>query len=141
MKKLTLMLGVAALAGGLTVAASAAQAETVMFTTQNRTYLSDWIMETNNGCPAGSTLVKEKHLLRDPSYRCIAPRGRKTVFYAPGTVIPQTVTYTELPSTVVSHLPAAPAGQVYVTSDNNVYLLNRENRTVVDAVTIVQPAE
>lgn len=141
MKKLTLMLGVAALAGGLTVAAPAANAETVMFTTQNRTYLGDWIMETNKGCPAGTTLVKEKHLLRDPSYRCIAPRGQKTVFYAPGTVIPQTVTYTELPTTVVEHLPAAPAGQIYVTSDNNIYLLNRENRTVVDAVTIVQPAE
>lgn len=141
MKKLTLMLGVAAIAGGLTVAAPAANAETVMFTTQNRTYLGDWIMETNKGCPAGTTLVKEKHLLRDPSYRCMAPRGQKTVFYTPGTVIPQTVTYTELPTTVVQQLPTPPAGQIYVTSDNNIYLLNRDNRTVVDAVTIVQPAE
>jgi hypothetical protein len=141
MKKLPLMLGVAALAGGLTVAAPSANAETVVFTQQNRTYLGDWIMETNNGCPSGTTLVKEKHLLRDPSYRCIAPRGQKTVFYTPGTVIPQTVTYTELPTTVVQQLPPPPSGQVYVTADNNVYLLNRENRTVVDAVTIVQPAE
>ncbi|HYD17002.1 MAG TPA: hypothetical protein VEF76_00820 [Patescibacteria group bacterium] len=141
MKKLTLMLGVAVLAGGIFVAAPSAQAETVVFTQQNRTYLGDWIMETNKGCPAGTTLVKEKHLLRDPSYRCIAPKGSNVMYFKPGQVIPQTVTWQELPTTVVQQLPPPPSGEVYVTDSTNVYLVKPETRTVVDAVTIVQPAE
>lgn len=136
MSKFALMLGVAAICGGLV---TQAKAETVYFTSENRAYLSDWVLERNGGCPAGSTLIKREHWLRDPSYRCEVLPGQRTVFYRPGTSLPRTVTYTELPSTVVEHLPTAPDGTTYVTSDNNIYLIKPQTRTVVDSVTVVGP--
>lgn len=135
MKKLALMLGVAAI-----FTAGVASAETTYtLTTQHRALIGDWMVKTN-GCPAGSTAVREKHLLRDDSIRCVVPRDR-TVYFQPGATIPQTVTYTELPTTIVSQLPAPPSGEVYVAADGNVYLIKPETRTVVEAVTVVGPAE
>lgn len=130
MKKLALMLGVAAI-----FAAGTASAETYTLTTQHRALIGDWMVKTN-GCPAGSTAVREKHLLRDDSIRCVVPKAR-TVYYKAGATIPQTVTYTELPTTIVSQLPAPPAGEVYVAADGNVYLIKPESRTVVEAITVV----
>jgi hypothetical protein len=139
MTKASLMLGVAAICGALF--ATAAQADTITFTTKQRAVIGDYVVKSAGGCPAGSTMVKEEHLLRDDSIRCVVPRGAKTVYYAPGTVIPSTVTYSELPTTVVSQLPPPPSGEVYVTADSNVYLIKPETRTVVEAVTVVGPNE
>jgi hypothetical protein len=57
-----------------------------------------------------------------------------TTFYSAGTVLPETVTYTELPATVTTKLVAAPAGDEYVSAGGNVYLIDKSNRKVIDAV-------
>lgn len=62
-----------------------------------------------------------------------APAERVT-FYAPGTVLPETITYTELPTTVTTRLLSPPSGAVYVSAGGNVYLLDKRNRRVIDAV-------
>ena len=157
MTKMKTFLGLAVVCAGLMTAgianaqdtASSSSTQTTTTTTryfqpEQRTIVSNWIMQQNKDqCPAGTTRIKETHLfgLRDPSYKCLAPKGSTMSFYKPGTVLPSTVTYTDLPSTVVTQLPAAPEGEAYVTSDNNVYLVNKQTRTVVDGVTVVGPAE
>ena len=140
MKKLTLMLGVAAVCGGMMTSAPV-RAETYVLQTENRVMLSDWVIAQNRGCPIGSVSVKKEHLLRDPSYRCMVPKTSKMVVYQPGTAIPSTVTYTNLPEEVTLKLPAPPKDQIYVSSDNNVYLIKRDNRTVVESVTVVGPSD
>ncbi|MEZ0223595.1 MAG: hypothetical protein ACAH83_03505 [Alphaproteobacteria bacterium] len=60
--------------------------------------------------------------------------SEQVTFYAPGTIIPETVTYTELPMTVTTRLMAPPSGSVYVSSGGNVYLLDKKKRRVIDAV-------
>lgn len=60
--------------------------------------------------------------------------SEKVTFYTPGTVLPETVTYTELPDTVTTKLSPAPAGDVYVSSGGNVYLIQKDSRKIVDAV-------
>ena len=55
-------------------------------------------------------------------------------FYAPGQVIPDTVTYTELPTTVTTKLAPAPADSAYVSYGGNVYLISKKDRKVLDAV-------
>ena len=63
----------------------------------------------------------------------VAPTDTKTVtYYTPGTVIPETVTYEELPMTVTSQLTPAPEGDAYVSIGGNVYLIDRD-RKIIDA--------
>ncbi len=157
MTKMKTFLGLAVVCAGLMTGAAAQAQDNAMtssssttttttryFAPEQRTVVSNWIMQQNKDqCPAGTTRIKETHLmgLRDPSYKCIAPKGSTMTFYKPGTVLPSTVTYTELPSTVVTQLPPAPEGEAYVTTDNNVYLVNKQTRTVVDGVTVVGTEE
>ena len=69
------------------------------------------------------------------SYVTTLPQSSTTVtYYNPGSVIPETVTYTELPVTVSSKLVAPPQGDKYVVIGRNVYLLNPEKRMIVDAI-------
>lgn len=138
MKKITHLLGVAAVCCGL---AAPAFAETVYLTSENRAFLTDWVITKNGGCPPGSTMIKEDHWLRSPSYRCVVPRGSTTVYYKPGMTLPTTVHYDPLPTTIVERLPSPPEGEVYVTSDNNIYLIKPDTRTVVDSVSVVVPVE
>ncbi len=60
--------------------------------------------------------------------------SENVTFYSPGTILPETVTYTELPSTVTTKLVPAPAGATYVSSGGNVYLINKSDRKIIDAV-------
>ena len=139
-----LMTGAVAHAQTTATSSQTTTTTTRYFAPEQRTVVSNWIMSQNKDqCPAGTTRVKETHLfgLRDPSYKCIAPKGSTMTFYKPGTVLPSTVTYTEVPQTLVTQLPAAPEGEIYVSADNNVYLINKQTRTVVDGVTVVGPAE
>lgn len=138
MKNIVMILGVAALCGGF---ATTAGADTVYLTSDSRAVLHDYVISKNGGCPPGSTRVKEDHWFRGPTYSCVVPKGSNVVFYKPGTVIPETVHYEMLPTTVIEKLPTPPSGEVYVTADNNVYLVQPETRTVVEAVTLVGPAE
>jgi hypothetical protein len=66
----------------------------------------------------------------------VIPKGATVTYYQPGTVIPSTVTYTALPATVTTRLPAAPSGEMYVTSGSGVYLINPDTRTVVDTIKV-----
>ncbi len=64
-----------------------------------------------------------------------APTERVT-FYTPGTILPETVTYTELPTTVTTKLVSPPSGAVYVSSGGNVYLIDKSSRKILDAVSL-----
>lgn len=64
-----------------------------------------------------------------------APTERVT-FYSAGTILPETVTYTELPTTVTTKLATPPEGAVYVSSGGNVYLIEKKSRKIIDAVSI-----
>jgi hypothetical protein len=55
-------------------------------------------------------------------------------FYTAGSILPETVTYSELPSTVVEKLSPAPSGATYVSYGGNVYLIDKKKRTIIDAV-------
>lgn len=138
MKKLAIIAGAVAICGGL-LAAIPAQAQTITIEDRDRMLLSDWVYINNKGCPPGSKPMKKEHFLGlgKPTYRCVVPKASNVNFYQPGTVLPQTVTYTELPSYLVDALPPAPSGQVYVSADNAVYLIKPETRTVVETVTLV----
>jgi hypothetical protein len=135
MKKLALMLGTAA----ILAASGAAYADTIVLQDQDRVLLTDYLYINNKGCPAGSTAVKREHWmgLAKPTYRCVVPKNSNMVVYKPGTALPATVTYTELPKYIVESLPPPPSGEVYVSTDAGVYLINPQTRTVVDSVTIV----
>jgi hypothetical protein len=85
-----------------------------------------------------SATAKADIYFRDPDRVVLkeyvtAPTERVT-FYAPGTILPETVTYTELPTTVTTRLMSPPEGAVYVSSGGNVYLLDKRKRRVIDAV-------
>jgi hypothetical protein len=136
------MLGAAAICGGL-MASAPAKAQTITIEDRDRMLLSDWVYINNKGCPPGSTRMKKEHFLGlgKPTYRCVVPKNSNVTFYQPGTVLPQTVTYTELPSYIVDALPPPPSGQVYVSADNAVYLIKPETRTVVDSVTVIGTEE
>jgi hypothetical protein len=140
MKKITGILSLALVFGGL-VAATQARTETIVLRDNDRTLLSDWVIFNNQGCPPGSMMVKTKHLFRSSSHRCTVPQGKTVTFYKTGSILPTTTTYTELPSYVVEQLPPPPSGDIYVTADNNVYLINPSTRTVVESVRVVGSPE
>ena len=61
----------------------------------------------------------------------VAPADTKTVtYYTPGTVIPETVTYEELPMTISSELTPPPEGDTYVSIGGNVYLIDRDRKII-----------
>lgn len=70
---------------------------------------------------------------RDHRRHCVE-RRTNSVFYHPGMTLPQTVIYRPLPSTVTTRLTPAPEGTVYVHANDDVYLINRKNRAIIDAV-------
>jgi hypothetical protein len=149
MKNIPKILGLAMICSGL-MTAIAVQADaqttkktvtTTTFTTNDRMLLGDWVIFNNQGCPAGSMMVKTTHLFGKSSHRCTVPKGSTISYYEPGAVLPSTTTYTELPGYVVEQLPPPPSGEVYVSADNNVYLINPQTRTVVQSVRIIGPQD
>jgi hypothetical protein len=139
MKNLVKMLGMAAVCGGLmTGVASSARADTVILQDQDRIMVRDWFIN-NHGCPPGTVMhEKQRYMgLVHPYHTCEPIKGANVTVFSPGTVIPSTVTYTELPRTVVEKLPAPPSGDVYVTTDTGTYLINPQTRTVVDSVSVI----
>jgi hypothetical protein len=63
-----------------------------------------------------------------------APASTGTVtYYAPGTALPETITYSELPTTVTTRLAPPPPGDKYVIVGRTAYLIEPENRVVIDA--------
>ena len=69
------------------------------------------------------------------NYVTTLPAPESTVtFYNPGTVLPETITYTELPDSVTMKLTAPPTGNKFVAIGRNVYLINPEKRVIVDAI-------
>lgn len=107
MKAFTRVLSLA-LAGGIMVSSLPAMAE-VFFRTEDRTVLHSYITTV----PAPDATV---------------------TYYTPGTVLPDTVTFTELPATVTTKLVAPPPGNKIAYIGRNVYLIDPEKRVVVDAV-------
>lgn len=137
MKNFAKILGAVAVC---TVAGSmVAHADTFVLQNSDRDVIRQWVYESNNGCPAGTVMEEKERMLgmMHPYHYCIIPKGQTITFYKPGTVIPDTVTYTTLPETVTTRLPTPPAGEVYVTgADHGIYLVKPETRTVVDTINV-----
>jgi hypothetical protein len=136
MKNFAKIMGAAALCTMIGV--SVARAETVVLQDSDRDVIREYVYESHGGCPAGTVMTEKQRWfgLVHPQHNCVIPKGATVTFYQPGTVIPDTVTYTQLPTTVTTQLPAAPAGAVYVTSGNGVYLIDPTTRRVVDTINI-----
>jgi hypothetical protein len=107
MKRLEKLLSVAVICGALACSMPAKAATTVYFRDSDRVLLKEYVTTP----PATSTVT----------------------FYERGTVLPSTVTYTELPSTVTAKLVAPPPGASYVMIDGNAYLVDTQKRVVIDA--------
>ena len=97
----------------------------VVFRDSDRVFLKRYINSNSMYCATTGARLSR--------HRCVE-RPASVVFYRPGTVLPQTVYYTPLPAAVTARLAPAPAGTVYVRADDNIYLVNRRDRTIVDAV-------
>ena len=122
----------------------AAHADTVVLQSTDRDVIREWVYDSHNGCPAGTVMQEKQRYfgLVHPYHNCIIPKGANVTFYKPGTVIPETVTYSPLPETVTTRLPAPPSGEVYVSSsDNGIYLINPTTRTVVDTINVYDDAD
>ena len=98
----------------------------VVFRTNDRTYLRNYIYANGMYCPPGT---------RPHHRRCVARPG-KVVFYRPGAMLPSNVVYSPLPYNVTARLAPAPAGTVYVRANDNIYLINRRDRTIIDALNL-----
>jgi hypothetical protein len=98
----------------------------VVFRTNDRVYLRNYIYANGMYCPPGTR----------PHHRHCEARPGKVVFYRPGTMLPSTVAYAPLPYSVTARLAPAPAGTVYVRANDNIYLINRRDRTIVDALNL-----
>jgi hypothetical protein len=135
MKTVATVAGFAVLCG-LLASALPARAETVILQDNDRDILREYVYVNYKGCPPGTHMKKKTRYfgLVKPYHSCVPDKNASITVYQPGTIIPQTVTYTELPSTVISRLPAAPSGATYVTTDTGVYLVNPQTRTVVERV-------
>jgi hypothetical protein len=99
----------------------------VFFRDNDRVYLGHYIYANGMYCPPGTR----------PHHRHCEARPGNVVFYRPGTAIPSTVVYQPLPYSVTARLAAPPPGAVYVRANDNVYLINRRDRTVIDAVNLL----
>lgn len=137
MKNIAKLLGAAAICGGVMIG-SAAHADTIVLQNGDREVIQQWAYDNYHGCPPGTVMQENKRLfgLMHPYHNCVPDKNATVTVYQPGTIIPDTVTYTELPSTVTAKLPPAPAGDVYVSSGSGVYVLNPRTRTVVDTIKV-----
>lgn len=140
MKKLTEILTLAVVCGGL-LAGIPARADwmdsrgiwhrspprTVVFRDADRVYLRNYVLGDRRFCPAG-TVQRGNH--------CIT-RFDRTVYYRPGKYLPSTVVYEPLPGYVTARLATPPAGAIYVRAGNNIYLVSRRNRLILDAVSLM----
>lgn len=120
------------------IGSAAARAEQVVVQDSDRDVIREWVYDTNNGCPPGTVMTKKERWfgLVHPYHNCVIPKGQTVTYYQPGTILPSTVTYSPLPETVTTRLPAPPTGSVYVQSGTGVYLVNPQTRTVVDTIKV-----
>lgn len=113
MKFLKTIAGVAIIGGTLACALPANAATTVYFRDTDRTVLRTYVTK-----PATTTTETV------------------TTYYEPGTTIPETVTYTSLPTEVTAKLVAPPPGDEYVVIGSNAYLIDTNKRVVIDATRV-----
>jgi hypothetical protein len=116
MKKITGLLSLAIIGCGL-VASLPAKADTY-FRDRDRVILRHYVTTTTTTTTTTPTTT---------------PTKRTVTYYTPGTVLPDTVTYTELPVDVTTQLMMPPSGGKYIIIEGNAYLLDPEKRLVIDA--------
>ena len=143
MKNLAKMLGIAMVCGALLSGAPAKawydsegnwhsgrwhhlSENRVVFREGDRVFLRNYVYANGMYCPPGSV----------PRHRHCVERPGNVVFYRPGTVLPSEVVYSPLPYEVTERLAPAPYGTVYVRANDNIYLINRRDRTIVDAINL-----
>jgi hypothetical protein len=121
MKKITGLLSLAMI-GGCLAASLPAKADTY-FRDSDRVILRHYVTTTTTTTTTSTPT----------STSTATPTKRTVTYYTPGTVLPDTVTYTELPSEVTTQLMMPPSGSKYIIIEGNAYLLDPEKRVIIDA--------
>lgn len=133
MKTFVSLLAMATVAGGLYASTPAAAEFEVRYNNYDRVYFT----------PRDRTIIRTYVTTQGPGEIC--PPGmystalgchEKTTYFVPGTRMPETIYYSELPSDVVMQLEPPPPGMVYVRVDDNVYLMNRTDRSIVTGLNL-----
>lgn len=133
MKNVTNSMKCLVLAGCIFAAAPAfADTTTTTVTTRNvvirdidRPVITEYVQTHRTYCPAGTV----------PTHgECLLPS--KVIVYQRGEVIPDTVHYEVLPTTVTTRLAPPPEGATYVAADGNVYVVDAKSRAVIDSMLV-----
>ena len=168
MKNLDKFLAVTAVVAlaGFTAPAKAEQTITTTTTTRSTTTTPE-VMTTTETFPGVATYKKVKHtIIRDADFpvmreyvrthriycpagvmpatgECMQPMSttRTVTYYEPGTVLPETVHYEVMPATVTTRLMTPPEGAIYVTADDNVYLIRQRDKEVLDSLNVFADVE
>lgn len=119
MKHMKTLIGLAVIGGTLACTLPARADTTVYFRDNDRTVLRSYVTK-----PATTTTTQTV-----------------TTYYKPGTSIPETVTYTTLPTDVTAQLVPPPPGDQYVIIGDNAYLIDPDKRVVIDATKVYDDDE
>ncbi|MDE1152182.1 MAG: hypothetical protein PW788_06540 [Micavibrio sp.] len=150
---------VAAAVAGVSFASCAQAQETTTITTRE-SVTAPTVITTTTTAPGAESMKKvvKTTIIRDTDYpvlkeyvtthrvycadgftpmhgECMVPTKQIT-FYQTGTVLPPDVTYAPLPATIVTQIAAPPPGAVYVTADDNVYLITERDKAILDALNV-----
>jgi len=98
----------------------------VIFDDDDRAVIRGYIGRHRYYCPFGTIPQRGG---------CVTPPAN-VVFYRPGEVLPDTVVYTELPGYVVADLAPPPPGAIYVRAGDDVYLMSKRDRTILNAINL-----
>ncbi len=69
------------------------------------------------------------------------PTTRTITYYEPGSRLPDTVHYEVMPTTVTTRLMTPPDGAIYVTADDNLYLINPRDKEILDSLNVFADVE
>lgn len=98
----------------------------VIIRDNDRVILRNYVTSHRYYCPPGTVARR---------FGCVA-RPNNVIFYRPGEYLPRSVAYTEVPYSISSRLAPPPYGAVYVRSGDDIYLMNRRDRTILDAINL-----
>ncbi len=168
MKNLNKFLTVTAVVALVSFAVPAQADDTTTTTITTRsTSTSTPVLTTTETFPGVATYKKVKHtVIRDSDFpvireyvrthriycpagvmpaagECMQPMSttRTVTYYEPGARLPDTVHYEVLPTTVTTRLMTPPDGAIYVTADDNVYLINPRDKEILDSLNVFADVE
>ena len=102
----------------------------IVFRDNDRAIITSYINAHRHYCPPGT------HRGKHHRQTCLANHQGQVVFYNPGNYLPAEEGYTELPPDLLRQLAPLPPDFAYERSGDNVYLMNKTDRTITDAINL-----